>query len=229
MKSYRDGTNGIGTGSKCRTTPVIVAGVVEEVLLVSEDVLLVPDDVPVMPDVTINWVLAWLLPLELVAVRTYCVEVPGAIAVDPVFATLPIPGWMFTVVAFETFQLKVEDDPAVILPGDILNELIAGRPVEDSPVPVLALVPVPATAICVEAVVSPAALVAVRIYVVVVAGVTALVPLTATFPIPLSRLTLLAPLTVQLRVELPPGFMLVGLALNEAITGGFFAGVHPGK
>ena len=60
-------------------------------------------------------------------------------------------------------------------------------------------------------------------------GVTALVPLTATFPIPLSRLTLLAPVTVQLSVELPPDSMLAGLALNEVITGGFLAAVQPGK
>ena len=191
--------------------------------------------VPVLPDDTVTWVLAWLLPLEFVAVRMYCVELPGATAVDPLPATWPIPGWMFMEVASATLQLKVEDAPAVMLPGDALNELIAGIPVVEGAVdgavlvPVPVPVPVPWTATCVEAVVLPTALVAVRIYTVVAAGATALVPLTATFPIPLSRLTLFAPVTVQLSVVLPPGSMLAGLALNEVITGGFFTVVQPGK
>jgi hypothetical protein len=191
----------------------------------------VPDDVPVVPDDTITWVLAWLLPLEFVAVRMYCVEIPGATAVDPLAATWPIPGWMFMEVALATLQLKVEDAPAVMLPGDALNELIAGIPVVEGAVDgaVLVPVPVPWTVTCVEAVVLPVALVAVRIYVVVAAGATALIPLTATFPIPLSRLTLFAPVTVQLSVVLPPGLMLAEPALNEVITGGFFAVVQPGK
>jgi hypothetical protein len=42
-------------------------------------------------------------------------------------------------------------------------------------------------------------------------------------------LTLLAPLTVQLSVELPPDSMLAGLALNEIITGEFLAVPQPGK
>jgi len=166
IKSYWGDVNGAAKiGPICRGVVVVVevpldeVPVVPDVPAVLEDVPVVPDG-PAVPDVTIIWVLAWLLPLELVAVRMYCVEIPGATAVEPMFATLPIPGWMFTEVAFDTFQLKVEEDPAGILPGDTLNELIAGMPVEDSVVPVLALVP--ATVICVEAVVSPAALVAVR-------------------------------------------------------------------
>jgi len=131
-----------------------------------------------------------------------------------------------TEVALDTLQLRVTVAPGLTMLGDALNELIIGKPVVEDEV--AAVVPVPGTTTCVEAVVSPAALVAVRTYTVVDDGVTALVPLTATFPIPLSRLTLLAPLTVQLSVELPPESMLAGVALNEAITGGFFA-VQPGK
>jgi hypothetical protein len=149
---------------------------------------------------------------------------------------LPIPGWMFTDVALATLQLKVEDAPAVMLPGDAPNELIAGVPADEGVVDWV--VPVaddeedvaaPDTATWVEAVVLPAALEAVRIYTVVAAGATALIPLTATFPIPLSRLTLFAPVTVQLSVVLAPGPMLAGLALNEVITGGLFAVAQPGK
>jgi hypothetical protein len=172
----------------------------------------VPDDVPVVPDDTITCVLAWLLPFEFVAVRMYCVELPGATAVDPLAAMWPIPGWMFMEVALATLQLKIEDAPAVMLPGDALNELMAGVPDDEGEADWV--VPaaedeedgvVPDTATCVEAVVLPAALEAVRIYTVVAAGATALVPLTAMFPIPLSRLTLFAPVTVQLSVVLPPG------------------------
>jgi hypothetical protein len=125
--------------------------------------VVVPVDVSVVPDDTITWVLAWLLPLELVAVRIYSVELPGVTAVEPLAATFPIPGWMFTEVALATFQLNVEDAPAVMLPGDALNEPIANIPVDEgsgdgaAPVPV----PVPETSTCVEAVVLPAALEAV--------------------------------------------------------------------
>jgi hypothetical protein len=136
---------------------------------------------------------------------------------------------MFTEVASATLQLKAEEAPAVILPGDALNELISGMPVDEVSGDGAALDPVPETITCVETVVLPAALEAVSTKTVVADGTTARVPLTATFPIPLSRLTLLAPVTVQLSVALPPGSMLAGLASNEVITGGFFAVVQPGK
>jgi hypothetical protein len=71
----------------------------------------------------------------------------------------------------------------------------------------------------VEAGVLPAALEAVSVYTVVDAGVIARVPLTATFPIPLSILADVAPVTVQLSVELPPDATDGGLALKELITG----------
>jgi hypothetical protein len=93
--------------------------------------------VPVGPDDTITFVLAWLFPFELVAVSMYWQELSGVTAVDPLAATFPIPGWMFTDVALATLQLKVDDAPAVILFGDALNDLIAGFPVDGAvPVPV---------------------------------------------------------------------------------------------
>ena len=50
-------------------------------------------------------------------------------------------------------------------------------------------------------------------------GATALEPLIATLPIPLSMVTLVAPVTLQFSVELPPGEMEAGLAPNALITG----------
>jgi len=55
---------------------------------------------------------------------------------------------------------------------------------------------------------------------VVAPGVTELVPeLTATEPIPWSMVTLVALLTVQLKVELPPGSITFGVAVKELIVG----------
>jgi len=59
-----------------------------------------------------------------------------------------------------------------------------------------------------------------------------MVPLTATLPIPLSRLTFVAPVTFQLSVELLPVLMLSGLTLNELTTGfslGVVDAVPPGE
>ena len=86
----------------------------------------------------------------------------------------------------------------------------------------------PETITCVVAVALPAEFMAVSVYTVFVCGVTALVPLTATLPMPLSMLTLVAPFMLQLRVELSPGCIVGGLALNELITGTCAAGVAAG-
>jgi hypothetical protein len=158
-----------------------------------------------------------------VAVSEYTVELAGDIAVDPLAATLPIPGWMFTEVALDTLQLKVDEPPAEMLLGDALNELIVGASVAVGVAGVEGVL-VPETSTCVVALMLPDELEAVKIYVVLAVGATALVPLTATFPIPLSRLTLVAPVTLQLSVEVPPDAMDEGLALNE-LTTGFSAGV----
>ena len=72
------------------------------------------------------------------------------------------------------------------------------------------------------AVVEPEAFVAVRVYVVVVAGVTAVNPLAeldVKFPGDMEMLV--APVLVQLRVLLAPAVMLAGTAEKELITGLF--------
>jgi len=129
---------------------------------------------------------------------------------------------MFTDVAFDTLQVRVDEAPAVILFGAAPNEVIDGIPVAAGGVDGGVLVPEIMTSV--EAVELPAEFEAVRVYTVVAAGATALVPLTATFPIPLSRLTLVAPVTLQLSVEPLPDVIDAGLALNEATTG-FSTGV----
>jgi hypothetical protein len=148
------------------------------------------------------------------------VELPGVIAVDPLAATLPMPGWMFTEAALVTLQLKMAEDPAVMLFGDALKEVIVGIPPDAGGGVAL----VPETSTCVVALVLPAGLEAVKVYIVLAVGAIALVPLRATFPIPLSRLTLVAPETLQLSVEVLPDKIVGGLALNE-LTTGFCSGV----
>ena len=74
---------------------------------------------------------------------------------------------------------------------------------------------------CAVAVVpKPAALIAVKVYMVVATGVTTLVPVKATLPTPWSMLTEVAPVTLQLSVEDSPAAMDGGLALNELTTVG---------
>jgi hypothetical protein len=70
-----------------------------------------------------------------------------------------------------------------------------------------------------DLVVVPAALVDVRVYEVVTAGKTALLPDAATLPTPLLMDIEAAPVTLQLRLELVPFMMLVGLAVKELMTG----------
>jgi len=55
---------------------------------------------------------------------------------------------------------------------------------------------------------------------VVAPGITALLPVKATLPIPWSMLAVVAPATLQLSVEDAPAVILAGLALNELMTGG---------
>jgi hypothetical protein len=128
-----------------------------------------------------------------------------------------MPGWIFTELTLDTLQLSVDEPPDEMLLGLAPNELITGIPELDGGLLGGKLEPEIIT--CVVAVVLPAELEAVSVYNVLVEGTTALVPLTATFPIPLSRLTLVAPVTLQLRVEASPEEILAGLAPKEFITG----------
>lgn len=71
----------------------------------------------------------------------------------------------------------------------------------------------------VDAVVLPAELVAVRTYTVLDDGVTALLPLMDTLPMPWSILTEDAPFMFHLRTEFPPGEIVDGSAVNTLIIG----------
>ena len=67
------------------------------------------------------------LPAELKAVSRYSCEYGGATDVLPASGTVPIPGAIDTNVALTTFQLSVEDPPAIMLLGVATNELIEGN------------------------------------------------------------------------------------------------------
>jgi len=76
------------------------------------------------------------------------------------------------------------------------------------------------TVVVVDLVTVPAALVALIVYTVLVAGDTTLVPATLTRPIPWSILTELAPVTFHNRVVVPPELIADGLLLKAPITEG---------
>ena len=76
--------------------------------------------------------------------------------------------------------------------------------------------PVPTVTVAL-AVELPDGLTAVKVYVVVAAGLTVLEPVSPTVPMPLSIETLVAPCTSQVRVELWPGKMLFGVASKRII------------
>jgi hypothetical protein len=96
-----------------------------------------------------------------------------------------------------------------MLAGVAMNELIVGR-----------------VAVCTVtvavAVTEPAALVAVRMYVVVASGLTFVVPLAEVEAnVPGVMVSVAAPDVAQLSVLIPPKEMPVGLAVNELIVGRF--------
>ena len=78
------------------------------------------------------------------------------------------------------------------------------------------------TVVC--AVTAPVLPVAVSVYVVVAAGVTVTLVLLVTSPIPLSRVTFVAPETFQASVTCWPGAAAEGVAVNEEITAGATGG-----
>ena len=65
----------------------------------------------------------------------------------------------------------------------------------------------------------PPPFVAVRVYVVVVAGLTDVLVVPVTTPTPWSIESVVAPVTLQESVELAPGAIEVGDAVKDAITG----------
>lgn len=94
-------------------------------------------------------------------------------------------------------------------PGQLVVVIDSGPPVEVSVTSAVAVT-------------DPAALVAVKTYVVVVSGLTFTVPVAeveARFPG--AMFSVVAPEVVQLSVLIPPKVMLVGFAVNELIAGRF--------
>jgi len=110
--------------------------------------------------------------------------------------------------------LSVEEAPPAIAHGLAVKELITGRPAAGDGAE---------TTTWVVAVALPASLVAIRVYVVVAAGDTAMVPSRATSPIAWSMLTVVAPETLQLSVEEAPEEIVPGLAPKEPTTGALAA------
>jgi hypothetical protein len=118
---------------------------------------------------------------------------------------------MDTDVAPVTLQFRVEDCPWSMVAGDAENKAMIGTPGPGGLPPVFTV-----TVVC--EVTEPAELVAVRMYVVVAAGDTLVVPAAATVPMELID-TEVAPVTLQLRAELPPVLMVAGEAAKKATIG----------
>ena len=81
----------------------------------------------------------------------------GATSVVPEEAKVPTAGLIATDVAFDTFQLKVAELPAVMLGGLAVKELITGRPAGSD------VVGVSETITCVVAATLPTSLAASRV------------------------------------------------------------------
>src|SRR5689334_8122393 len=113
---------------------------------------------------------------------------------------------MVTDAAFAVAHVSVEVPPAAICAGDA-EKLTCGA--------AGALTVTVAVAVFV-----PPAPLAVRVYVVVAAGITIAEPLSACAPTPLSIETLVAFVVVQVSVDDSPAVIDVGLALNEIVGGG---------
>jgi hypothetical protein len=76
------------------------------------------------------------------------------------------------------------------------------------------------TVVTTDLVTVPAVLVALIVYTVDVAGDITMTPTALTWPIPLSILTELAPVTFHNKVAVPPGLIVAGLLLKVPITAG---------
>ncbi len=133
----------------------------------------------------------------------------GLTFVEPLAAVeVNVPGVMAMLVAPLVTQLSVLLEPAVMLVGLAVKELMTGS--------AGAAVTVTVT----SDVADPAPLVAVSIYVVVAAGLTFVEPLEAVdVNVPGVMAMAVAPVTDQLSVLLEPEFMLAGTAAKEAICG----------
>ena len=147
------------------------------------------------------------LPLALVAVNVYVLVEPGEREVLPEAETAPIPGAIEQDVAPVVLQLSVVLPPALMLEGLAAKLFITGGEA-DPTVTVTCLVTL------------PAALVAVKVNVVVVVSGPEALPEEETGPTLGDIEQDVAPEVLQLSVVLPPALMLEGLAVKLFITGG---------
>ena len=117
---------------------------------------------------TVTVTLSVLDPYVFVAVIVYVVVTLGVTLVDPFTSTGPIPWSMLTLSAAVEVHVRVDVDPALIAEGSA--EILTVGSVFTVTVTLL--------------VTDPNVFVAVTVYVVVALGVTLVVPLSATDPIP---------------------------------------------
>jgi hypothetical protein len=145
-----------------------------------------------------------ILPPWPVAVSTYVVVPCGATPVDPFTPTLPMLV-IDTVDAFCVVQVSVEPEPRRMVVGAAESVQVGAFGVGGT------------TVIVAEQLILPPWPVATRLYVVVWDGVTVREPPGETGPMPWSSTTLVALLVVQLRLDTPPCWMLVGLARSVQV------------
>jgi len=137
----------------------------------------------------------------LVAVKVYVVVDAGLTEALPLSATFPIPGPMVTEVAPLVAQVKVWGTA-----DDAEKEVMAGG--------------VPTTTVVCPVTV-PLGFMAVKVYVVVEAGLTEALPVSATLPIPGVMVTEVAPLVAQVKVW--------GTAVApDELRADTFSGLRPG-
>jgi hypothetical protein len=153
---------------------------------------------PLAATVTVAWDVA-VAPEELVATKVYVVVEVGDTAWDPLTET-EAP-FSVALVAFVELHVRVELPPGAIEVGFAVMLAVG---LEE-----------PTVTVAWDVAVAPEELVATKVYVVVDVGDTVWEPLTAT-EAPF-RVALAAFVEVQVRVELPPAVIEVGLAVTLAV------------
>lgn len=159
-------------------------------------------------DVTATCAVAVTAPAALVAVNVYVVVALGVTVVEPLAtAEVNVPGVIAILVAPVDIQFNVLLEPETTLDGEAVNDVMVG---------LLATL----TGMVMVAVVAPAALVAVSVYVVVALGLTVVDPLEEVeVNVPGVIAMLVAPVVAQFSVLLAPCAMLAGLAVKAVIVG----------
>jgi len=155
---------------------------------------------------TVSTADAVLVPALLVAVTTYVVVVAGLTGIEPLAATMPMPGLMLTLVASVDDHVSIADWPRLMEVGETFADTVGTGGINTVTVAV--------------DVADPALLVAVSVYVVVLVGVTDRVPDGVTAPIPGVMLTEDALVVLQVSVDESPSVMDVGEAPRVAVGGG---------